>query len=165
MSLNLTILALDPGVTTGYAFAHLSEDEMSIAYDQEAMRHREFYNFIPRSIDHIICEGFTFRQGAALDGANLFPVEIIGILELWRQDIGRYIPTYFQNASIQGKSAYWSDDKLKQDGIYRRGIDHGRSALKHLLYWYTFGAGFQFLKDQKKELVDEQWFRRSYLTD
>lgn len=35
---------------------------------------------------------------------------------------------------------FWTDEKLEKCGIYPKGLVHGRDALRHLLYFLTFGA-------------------------
>jgi hypothetical protein len=48
-----------------------------------------------------------------------------------------------------GKSFY-SNEQLKEKGVYKRGIPHGMDATRHLLHWFTFGAGFQYVKPEDK---------------
>jgi len=149
-------LALDPGRTTGYAVA---VDNL-INYGQVELSPREFWHFLnyhlPVDLEcHVICENFVFRQGNQL-GVDLYPCELIGILKLHRTfhvDMSHQL--YFQPASVQGKKAYFTDKLLKDMGLYIKGIEHGRSAVKHLLYWLQFAQGARYdVNMEKLRLVD-----------
>lgn len=156
-------LALDPGMCTGYAIAYKGDRAFDICYSQEYFDANAFWRFLNETkSDYTVCESFEFRQ-AKQTGVELYPVELIGILKL-----NRYFKSdslYFQQAHIQGKkTAYFSDQRLKEMELYRKGVEHGRSAVKHLLYWFYQGAGFQFIhgKEIEPTLVDEEWFRSKY---
>jgi hypothetical protein len=155
------IAAFDPGRTTGYAIAYRDETHYYVTCGQDRMTHIEFWNFIARlHADHLICESFEYR--AFQSDADLYPCELIGVYELWHQMfVGK--EAYFQKPSIQGaKKAYFSDAKLKSLDLYNPSFEHGRSALKHLLWWFKFGPGFQFFQSGvKPELVDELWIRKT----
>lgn len=149
-------LALDPGRTTGYAFAWKDEDSFLVAYGQQLMTHGELWRFIPPLIDHVICESFEFRHGKQL-GVDLYPCELIGVVRLWvegptfrEQDL---VELHMQTAG-QGKS-YFGDEKLKSMLLYRRGVQHGRDACRHLLQWFYFGSGYQYIgTTDKPELIE-----------
>jgi len=135
------VVALDPGRTTGYAIGSIDEDRMYIRYGQKKWNHLELLTFLrERQSDHIVCESFVYRQGST-EGADLYPCELIGIVELAHQTFQPQPTVYYQNSSAQGKTAYFGNARLKQMGLYIRGLDHGRSALKHLLQWTQFGPG------------------------
>jgi len=160
--MNLRILALDPGGTTGYAHAVKDGDNMFVTYGQQRLNHYEFYDFLlSYPSDYLICESFEFRQGNQL-GVDLIPVELIGIVKLYAY-LKKPQAIYFQPASKQGKKAYFSDARLKDMGLYLKGLEHGRSAVKHLLDWYVFGAGYKFAEngpgefEPRIELVDYDW--------
>jgi hypothetical protein len=86
-----------------------------------------------------VYERFDYRN--AYSRANLTPVEMIGIIKLFCDE--HDIHAYEQPPGVQGASAYWTDNKLRSYNVYARGYDHGRSATKHLLYWWQFGAGYK----------------------
>lgn len=163
----ITILALDPGETTGYAIAELGA-KLLIGYGQREMTPKEFWNFLsytlPTSSEcYVVCESFEFRQGKQHTGINLYPCELIGILKLHRTfHIDMTDQLYFQPASVQGEKAYFSDKLLKELGLYIRGPGHGRSAVKHLLQWLQFGSGSRFGYDiTKAELIDVMWLEEN----
>lgn len=153
----MNILALDPGRTTGYA---LSVDG-TVGYGQLRLEPREFWDFLNRYLPvdvecHVVCEDFSFRQGSQHEGIDLYPCELIGILKLHRTfhvDMSHQL--YFQPASVQGRKAYFSDKMLKDMGFYIKGVEHGRSAVKHLFYWLLFGPGYQYGIDMESlRLID-----------
>lgn len=136
--MNLT-LALDPGRTTGYALG-FRDDELQIAYGETRFSHVELYDWLDEvSPAYVICESFDYRR---LKDADLYPCELIGVIHLFCER--NEIPYYFQKPSVQGDKAYWTDAKLKELELYKAGTEHGRSALKHLLYWLQFGHGAQY---------------------
>lgn len=156
-------LALDPGETTGYALAVVDGSRMYLAYDERKFNHAEFWDFLKQTNRyggmHTVCEDFEFRRGKQKDGLNLYPVELIGIVRLFCSN-ERWYPLWMQKAA-QGLS-YYDDTKLKNLGVYQKGLEHGRSATKHLLHWFQFGAGYQYNDDPALELVTEVWIRDAY---
>lgn len=144
----LKIIALDPGVTTGYAEGVINDEGfMKVRCGQAAYTHLDLYEALRlRTPDFIVCESFEFRK--LQQGVNYYPVEMIGVVNLYVQTREKQdtIYLYMQPPSTQGDKAHWTDSKLKESNVYRPGVPHGRSALKHLLYWYEFGAGYKYNK-------------------
>jgi hypothetical protein len=145
-------LALDPGETTGYAFAQIS-DIIEIGYDQEEMSHDLLYAALSvwQPFEYLICEDFEYRPGKAKPNLNLYPVELIGVCKLWASWHPKTKLT-FQKAAV-GKS-WWSDDKLKDEGLYIEGVPHGRDAARHLLHWLLFREGYSFVEGQDLVLFE-----------
>lgn len=146
----MLILALDPGKTTGYAIASIDRESL-IGYGQYEFSHSGLWEFFPALVDYVVCESFEFRQGKQL-GVDLYPCELIGVVKLWVDIRGR-CELYMQPAHIQGKKAYFSDKLLKELGLYIKGCEHGRSAVKHLLHWLAFGPGSRFGIDVTKLML------------
>lgn len=148
----VTALALDPGRTTGFAVGNIDMQVCEVSYFQDKMDHSELYNFLGRGFyDHIICETFKFRQGKT--GVDLYPCELIGVVHLWDQRNDGDSTLTMQEPWVQsGKKVFFSDTRLKDMGLYIKAIEHGRSAVKHLLYWFQFGAGSQYNEGQKIQL-------------
>jgi len=139
------ILAIDPGVMTGYVYARITEDKQLECLPFQMMDEvddlwRRLDEFKPNII---VMEDFEFR-GRASTGLNLFPVQLIGVVRLWEmtEPTGK-LRVFMQKASF-GK-AYYTDKMLRSHGVYKRGIPHGMDALRHLLQWATFGAGFNLV--------------------
>lgn len=148
----LKIVAIDPGVTTGWAVGVIDDSGyMKVRCDQYDFSHVTIYDFLKGNHpDIIICESFEFRK--LQQGVNFYPVEMIGVVNYFVQSenrisASRQITLKMQTPAAQGDKAYWTNQKLKDNNVYQAGKEHGRSAMKHLLYWYQFGAGFQYNKE------------------
>ena len=134
------VVSLDPGRTTGHAVGELWDGMMTVRAGQTEFDHIMLYNQLQLlSPDIIICEEFEFRNRSR-KGLDLYPRELLGVCELYTQQ--HKIPLFRQKAMV-GKGFY-TDGKLKEDGLYVRGKPHAMDALRHLLHWFTFGYGFQF---------------------
>jgi hypothetical protein len=100
--------------------------------------------------DRIIMEDFDFRGGhhRAATGINYFPIQLIGVARLYEftEPTGKCALS-LQKAA-QGKG-YYSNPILQRHGLYKRGLPHGMDAVRHLLQWSTFGAGYQFINGKQ----------------
>ena len=47
-------------------------------------------------------------------------------------------------AQVLGKKCHWSNEKLKAARVYKVANEHANDAMRHLLYWWTFGPGFKY---------------------
>jgi len=163
---NLTLVAaFDPGRTTGYAVGVYKDSKPYIAYAQEQWSQLGFWNYLKRfGEENYICEEFKFRQNRDQTGVDLYAVELIGILNLYCATTGAYLK--FQDPSIQGKKAYFSDKRLKDMGLYQKGDEfhHGRSAVKHLLHWTMYGHGAEMgVNLDTAELVTMEWAKENWI--
>lgn len=157
-----TYLALDPGITTGYAIAVHDDNTLYLASAQAILTHTELYKLLLYVFaDHVVCEDFEFRQGAR-DNLELFSVQLIGVVNLWMQ--GEMIGKLYMQKAAEGKG-YYSDEALKKLEIYKRGVPHGMDALRHFMHWFTFKAGFQFNNNPVLKPVTLGWISASYLQD
>ena len=136
----ITVVSLDPGRTTGHAVGVIEDGLMRVRCGQTQFDHIMLYNQL-QMIDaqYIICEEFEFRNRSR-KGLDLYPRELLGVCELYVQQHKRIL---FRQKAMEGK-AFYSNDKLKRDGLYLPGKPHAMDGLRHLLHWYTFGFGFQF---------------------
>lgn len=144
----ITMLALDPGVTTGYAFGTLSESGsgLELSIGQHVLEVDAMYEFLEDKNPHYtICEDFEYRRRQR-DNLELFSVQLIGVIRLWHMRHRATDPQLFMQKASQGKG-YYSDEMLKRYGVYEKGIPHGRDATRHLLHWLNFGYGYQFNQD------------------
>lgn len=147
------MLAIDPGVTTGYAFAVIDEVTGLLKYYPHQMVDdiddlwRRLILFKPR---HVIIEDFDHR-GKARTGLNYFPVQLIGVTRLWSLITVEQTACHLQKAAT-GK-AYYTDNLLKQMSLYVRGKPHAMDASRHLLQWFTFGSGYQYNKSNKTDFA------------
>lgn len=139
----IKVISIDPGRTTGYCYAQIIEGKPLEYFPFQAMDEvddlwRRLAEFKPR---YIIIEDFEFRQRART-GLVLFSVELIGVARLYSLVAPHQCSIFIQKAS-QGKG-YYSDATLKAHNLHRRGVPHGMDASRHLLQWFTFGAGYQY---------------------
>lgn len=149
----MNILAVDPGVTTGYCFAelhnlnHSTDIELKLRPVQHTDDVEEIWDrveaFKPR---YIICEDFEFRQRSRA-GLVLFSVQAIGVIRLYEQKATHQVAVTLQKAA-QGKG-YYTDAQLKRLELYKRGVAHGMDATRHLLHWITFGAGYSLIEGKQ----------------
>lgn len=138
----MLIIALDPGVTTGYATGKIEEGQMKVVTGQERWVHSELWGFLEDSQpDVIISEMFEFRNKART-GLELFSRELIGVVHLYCQLYMENTEPYMQMPSVIG--GFFTDDRLKKDNIFKEGRPHANDAARHLLHWFQFGAGFQY---------------------
>jgi hypothetical protein len=148
----MRILAIDPGVTTGYCYAeiedrHLIYKPFQVVDDIDDMW-RRLENFRPRII---IIEDFEFRRGKrAAGGLNLFPIQMIGCARLYSLMSSHQCGLVVQKAST-GRGGYYTDATLKKLGLYIRGQPHAMDASRHLLEWAMFGSGNQYIGSQRTE--------------
>lgn len=163
-----TILAIDPGVTTGYCLGlkRDGEDVLYVAPDEQRFGMDEFYQFVSTFLSEspdqacIVYEDFQYRNYARM-GLDLTPAKLIGIIEVF---IDRYTPLLLgtKQSPSTGKS-FFKDDELKRLGVYVAGKQHGRDATRHLMQWANFGAGGQFFDHDKLQYQlltpDELWER------
>ena len=138
-------IALDPGVTTGYAVGVIDEGKMLVVTGQERWNHLGLYAFLEDNVpDVIVCERFEFRKKSR-EGLELFSRELIGVANLYAQLFMAPPHTLkMQNAMKDSPSTYFNDNRLREDHIYKPGKDHSNDAARHLLYWFQFGSGFQY---------------------
>jgi hypothetical protein len=138
----IRVAALDPGITTGYAKGTIKDGFMKVESHQAKWNHLDLHIFlITFQPNHIVCERFDFRQ--KVDKLELFSRELIGIVQLYTQIHKIEDKLYMQSAG-EVLRGYYSNARLKEDGVYERGKPHANDAMRHLLHWYQFRAGYQF---------------------
>jgi hypothetical protein len=121
------ILAIDPGVTTGFA---TEDDAYQIRFDEHDNPHRAFwFHLVEISPKLIIYEAFHWRQGQL--NTVFKGVEYIGVINLWSQL--NDCTTNVINPS-DGKG-FWDNKKLKDINQYVPGCPHGMDAKRLLLTW------------------------------
>ncbi len=130
--MRIKILALDPGVTTGFAALGLND---AVKADQVRCDHRAFYDFlVGYNPDTIVFERFVYQRR---DKVELWPVEVIGVIRLYAEQFE--VPLFAQTPS-QAKNL-WTDEKLRKIGLYHTGLVHGMDAVRHLLYHLVVTKG------------------------
>lgn len=154
-----TLLALDPGATTGYCLA-TARDKLYLAPDEGRLSLAQMYFMLEKftSLDSeasLIYEDFQYRNYARMN-LDLTPVKIIGIIELFAE---RYEPLLMvTKQTAAAAKAFYVDDELKRLGVYKKGRKHGRDATRHLLRWLNFGPGGRYNFGRlPMQLVEVDW--------
>ncbi len=130
--MNIKVLSLDPGVTTGIATLNSSD---AVHADQVKCDHRAFYDFlVGYNPDSIVFERFVYQRR---DKVELWPVEVIGVIRLYSEQFE--VPLFAQTPS-QAKNL-WTDDKVKKLDLWQPGLGHGMDAVRHLLYHLVVTKG------------------------
>jgi hypothetical protein len=151
-SKDLKLLAIDPGVTTGYCAAELTGKEKLVLHPSQMVDDvdevwERLETLKPR---YIVIEDFEFRQGKQKTGLNLYPVQIIGVTRLYEQMgaplAGHQCAVQLQKAA-QAKG-YYTNPQLKRLGVFKPGAawEHSMDATRHLLHWLTFSSGYQLVE-------------------
>ena len=156
----MKVICLDPGVTTGYAVGHIEQGQpMGVISGQEAWNELGLYNnLVSGKPDIIVYE--TFESGKdnpyrKVKNRNydveLFSRNLIGVIELYvqQQESPNKIPCYRQSPAKGVGGHFRLDSILKQASVFKIGKPHANDAMRHLLQWYTFGAGFQYDTEKK----------------
>ena len=149
----MRVISVDPGIHTGYCYAKFENGivkyhPFQIVEDVDDFWRRLAF-FKPR---YIIIEDFEFRRGKrSAGGLELFPVEMKGVARLYSMVAKHQCAAFIQRAA-QGKS-YYTNEVLKQNELYIRGIPHAMDASRHLLQWTFFGAGFKYVKGKTTQEI------------
>lgn len=148
----MKVHAFDPGITTGYASGIIDNGKLGVVSGQAKWRELELYQQLKfSSPDIIIYERFEYRSQRAynVDNAELFPRNLIGVINLYVQeregsDNPLHAVALQMPAQVLGKQCYWTDKRLKDAKVYKVANPHANDAMRHLLYWWQFGSGYQF---------------------
>jgi len=128
-----SILALDPGVTTGWA---TYKEDGDVVTGQFKGTHHQFWTLLSKfAPDVIVFEGFVYQRRHKV---VLYPVEVIGIIKLYAE-VKKVIELQQQTAS-QAKNL-WTMDKLKKLGLWKEAQVHAMDATRHLLYYLVVTRG------------------------
>lgn len=143
------LLSFDPGGTTGFAYLSYELETKPVLIDsgQIPNGHKGFIEWWGKEINKyenfiVVCESFTLRQGVY--GVNLEPCYVIGALE------ALVLPEYQVIYQSPTYKALCDNDALKNLGMYLRGQQHARDAVRHSiaylrtkeLHMPTFSTGW-----------------------
>ncbi len=145
------ILALDPGVTTGWALFSQSHPTFGEVYTLQygqmgpEPHHQKLFDMLHTTSclkqDVVVVESYQ-RQPTA--HGLLTPVEYIGVVKLHQQVYGCILIE--QSRSCK---AFWTNEKLRILEHLRVGQPHAMDALRHLLYYITKSGDDQFVQQLK----------------
>lgn len=120
-------LALDPGKTTGIAWRTPEGELHGIQWPGHLIVVVLDGFHVNPGIDEIVVELFRSRPGAAV---NLSAPEVLGRVDAWAEE--REVPVYRQDPSWAKRKV--NNDVLRAMGGWKRGEEHARDAIRHLLY-------------------------------
>lgn len=130
------ILAIDPGVTTGFAYRAADGEIFSWEHNLRDNDHLPFTYFMAELetlvVDSVVCERFDFRQNKT--GVDYTPVELIGLIKFWAEDAIDY-DIVWQGQDVKSKKSFWTEEKLRLYGVYKPGQEHAMDATKHLMHY------------------------------
>lgn len=134
----MRVMSIDPGGTVGWADW---ADGRLIEQDQDEPV--AFLNMLEGTIanyDHLVIEEYRLRQSSAkaMIGDTFETSQVIGAIMWMARKQGVEVTT--QSPAFK---TFWDNDKLKHLGLYVRGKDHSRDAVRHGLYWWFNGKGTQ----------------------
>ena len=139
----LTVLAFDPGGTTGYAHGSISEVKEQSVTNVVCGTFADWHYpggleelILKVKPDVIVYEIFALyaHKAAAQAWKTFVEIEAIGVIKYLGEK--HDIPVIGQTPA-EGKH-FWNDEKLKRVGLYAP-ITHERDAIRHLLYYEKFG--------------------------
>jgi hypothetical protein len=146
------ILALDPGETTGWCTLELKASDSPLASRAEVRPHYCAGQIVTNPIeqatplltklfeeqkpDHIVCEDYRVYSWKTKSHSweELHTPQLIGSIRTLAQQLN--IPISFEMA--QQPKQFVTDEKLKEWGIYHRGMKHARDAQRHAIYFLLF---------------------------
>lgn len=141
----MRLLALDPGVTTGWASIDIPDVSKDVDLTQAVGvgqlgphdHHSELYammELMQTSDFVLITERFEYRNKSRA-GLQLESREYIGVAKMFYQERMRGLgqQAVFQNAS-QAKG-FVEDRHIKALGLWSPGMKHAMDALRHLIYF------------------------------
>lgn len=124
----MTIIALDPGVTTGVAINTELGDFLTTQWRFEVEPHLDIYEVLEiLKPDLVLSEAFHFRQDKT--GAVFTGVEYIGVIKYFCQ---RHNVQHIEITPGQGKG-FWDNHKIKALGLWRPSAPHAMDAMRILL--------------------------------
>ena len=139
------LLAIDPGETVGYAWFSLDElGEEVLDVEADQCHCGEFIDkledwLIKEDYFHCLIENYIIRQDtmAANIGKELKTAKLLGVIEYL---LDKYEIAYYYQPAGQGK-AFFDRERLEGMGLWVVGKNHARDAIRHGLWFVTFGDG------------------------
>lgn len=144
----ISVLSLDPGITTGWALGIIDEGLMKVSSGQDRWNELGLWNALYKiEPDVVVYERFESR--GAVQGVELFSRNLIGVIELyWQLAKGADLPMMVYRQMPQDAiGGYWSDTLLRRFSLYKSTTGgHANDAARHLLRWFEKGSGYQYNK-------------------
>lgn len=157
----LTIVALDPGGTTGWASAYfdylpdqtLDKVTFNCSQFDKPQHHKQLWSAIQcefHATDDlvIVSESFEYRANSRA-GLVLDSKEYIGVAKLFSQ---LHDTLYVEQTAAKAKG-FVKDEHIKKLGLWSPSQRHAMDAYRHLLYFMIFGP-YDLMK---QELLKAAW--------
>lgn len=129
----MTVVALDPGGTTGVAVLdspvpEIHRDQVDTSSPRGLADIWDILNIA--GPEEIVMERFQFRYGGGRSKVVLTPVEVVGVVKLYcaMKNIALYLQTPAQAKKLI------TDDKIRKLDLWIPGHPHAMDATRHLLY-------------------------------
>lgn len=161
-----TVLAVDPGETTGLYLKVGNASTITGEFSYEEMREEcqkaiadgYWFGCKVKCIEAVVVETFRVypQKAQALTHDTLLPSRIIGMLDF----VAYYhnIPVVFQSASeVKG---FWTDERLRENGYWHES-KHVRDAMRHALYYLMKEAQKERIVESKAE---PRYYETKYVT-
>lgn len=125
----MRVLAVDPGLTVGYATFDSDADN----YEAYQCHKWPFLNWADPDqhkawFDIVVVERFTITPQTLKMSRQPHPIEVIGVLRWWCESTST---TLIEQTPSEAKS-FMTNDRLKHLGLYEPGADHANDAVRHL---------------------------------
>lgn len=130
-----TILAIDPGDTSGYALFS-TENQLLIKYDAVKFTPLGLFDLMNNlQPERVVYERFSLYAHKAESQINseFYTVQLIGVIRLYCELMN--IKPIVQTAQVAKQ--IWTDDMLKKFG-YHTDSKHTRDATRHVLTYIKF---------------------------
>lgn len=139
------VIAVDPGMTCGWAMAHLLDDHWDpsrVAAGQAS--HEDWCDWAEVNLNAeclLIVEKFTITARTAqldTEGAGI-TIGVIGVM----RHLARRSGAYFVNTqSPSDAKNFLTNAQMRKVGLWKPGEDHARDAIRHLVLGLAvFGTG------------------------
>lgn len=142
-----TIMALDPGVTTGAA---LWTPEGTLfawqIFSPEKPFSKIWKDLTYYRPETLVVESFNYQRR---DKVDLSPMAVIGCIHTWNQ-VASPASKVVHQSPAQAK-VFWTDDKLKKMVEWQVGEPHANDAKRHLFYYMTKIGDKRWINQLKPE--------------
>lgn len=128
------ILALDPGGTCGWSIWVGTELE-EMGQDPPAEFFKVLRRELERGIDVVVYERYVLRANAsrAMIGSEFEVVQVIGVVRYLCKEAGVVCI-----GQMPAQRMFFTNERLKEMGVYRRGAPHALDSVRHGLYYLAF---------------------------
>lgn len=136
-----TMLSLDPGHTTGYAFWRVGEKPEIIhsgqikTWENDDLEFKRLQGVI-EGADKVVFESYQVYDWKKDEHSwsQIPTVQVIGCIKTLCKQLD--IEYFTQTAQVAKQ--FCTDDKLEKWGMWKKGERHARDAIRHGCYWLLF---------------------------